>query len=171
MDGRNIILTGFMGTGKSSLGRLLARAIGYRFVDTDHKIEERYGLSIRQIFATQGEATFRKLETELVRELAGETGLVIATGGGLVLNPENVALLQQNGRIFCLSAPADKILERISLQPGKRPLLDEPNPRQRINELLTQRQAAYSQFEQLSTANDDPQKILRGLLARLRQNS
>lgn len=171
MSERNIILAGFMGTGKSSLGRLLARDLSYRFVDTDQLIEERTGMKVREIFATRGEAAFRQLETELVRELAQETGLVVATGGGLVLNPLNVELLEQSGRIFCLTAPPEEILARISLQPGTRPLLDDPDPLSRIVELLAARKDAYERLEQLSTAGGDRARILRELRERLKQDN
>jgi len=123
MSQPNIILTGFMGTGKSTVGRLLAKKTGYRFVDTDTLIEQQTGKTITEIFTTQGEKAFRHLETELVKKLAKKGGQVIATGGGLVLNPDNVKELSRTGKIFCLTATADEILQRVKQQENTRPLL------------------------------------------------
>lgn len=153
-----------MGTGKSTLGRLLAQKIGYDFVDTDTEIENRMGQSIAKLFQTQGEAAFRKLESELVEKLAQQEGLVIATGGGLVLNPKNVAALSKTGRIICLTASPEDILSRVSQQQNSRPLLSEEDPRSKINELLRQRDAVYKQFPQLSTAAQTPEQLLDKLL-------
>ena len=164
MPRSNIILTGFMGTGKSTLGRLLAQKIGYDFVDTDIQIEKQTGQSITTLFQTQGEATFRQLESELVEELAQQEGLVIATGGGLVLNPKNVAALCQTGRIICLTASPEEILTRISKQPETRPLLLEKDPLAKINELLRQRDVVYKQFPQLSTSALSPDKLVDEIL-------
>ena len=149
----NIILTGFMGTGKTTLGQLLAERIGYKFVDTDAQIENQFGQSIAELFRTEGEAAFRKLESELVKELAQQEGLVIATGGGLVLNPKNVALLSKTGQIICLTASPEKILARVSKQQDIRPLLQEKDPQAKIIELLQQRATIYQQFSQLSTSD------------------
>ena len=160
----NIILTGFMGTGKSTLGRLLAQKIGYDFVDTDTQIEKQTGQKITNIFQTQGEAAFRKLESELVEELAQQEGLVIATGGGLVLNPKNVAVLSQTGRIFCLTASPEEILARVSKQPETRPLLMEKEPLTKIIALLEQRETIYNQFTQLSTSRQTPEQLINKLL-------
>jgi len=148
----NIILTGFMGTGKTTLGKLLAKRIGYKFIDTDALIEEQTGLSIEAIFKNDGEARFRKLEAELVVELAQKQGLVIATGGGLVLNPENVKTLNKTGKIICLTAQPKDILVRVSSQQTVRPLLQEADPQAKIEELLLQRAPTYQQFPQLSTS-------------------
>jgi shikimate kinase len=164
MPRSNIILTGFMGTGKSTLGRLLAQRIGYDFIDTDTEIEKQIGQSITNLFQTQGEVAFRKLESELVEKLAEQEGLVIATGGGLVLNPKNVALLNKTGRIICLTASPDEILARVSKQPDTRPLLQEQDPQAKIIELLHQRDAAYRQFPQLSTSNTTPEKLIEKIL-------
>jgi shikimate kinase len=167
MNKTNIILTGFMGTGKSSMGRLLAQRLGYRFVDTDQLIEEQIGHSIAELFTRQGEAAFRKLEAKLVEELAQQNRLVIATGGGLVLNPDNVNRLSQTGRIFCLTARPEEILERVSGQQHIRPLLQETDPLAKIKELLEQRAPSYRQFPQISTSNLNPEQLLDNLLRRI----
>ena len=164
MSQANIILTGFMGTGKTTLGRLLAKRIGYEFVDTDALIEAQTGQTITELFQTQGEAVFRKLESKLVEELAQKEGLVIATGGGLVLNPKNVAALRKTGQIICLTASPEEILSRISNQKGIRPLLQEKNPQAKIIELLQQRAAVYQQFSQLSTSKQTLEQLIDKIL-------
>ena len=164
MSQKNIILTGFMGTGKSTLGRLLAKSINYDFVDTDTEIENREGRSIEEIFKQDGEASFRKLESNLVTELAQMQGLVIATGGGLVVNPNNVEALEQTGQIICLTASAEEILDRVSNQQTVRPLLQEADPQAKIVELLQQRATIYQQFLQLSTSHVTIDKLLDKLL-------
>ena len=167
MSKTNIILTGFMGTGKSTLGRLLAAKLGYQFVDTDQLIEEQIGHSIAELFANQGEAAFRRLEAELVTELAQKRRLVIATGGGLILNPNNVSTLLQTGQIFCLTARPEEILERISSQQHIRPLLEDPDPLSRIEELLEQRGPSYRQFPQISTSGLDLEQLREEILRRI----
>jgi len=156
----NIILTGFMGTGKTTLGRLLAERIGYEFIDTDALIEEQIKQTIAELFQTQGEATFRKLESELVEELAQKKGLVIATGGGLVLDSRNVAALSKTGQIICLTASPEEILARISNQQDVRPLLQEKDPQTKIIELLQQRAPIYQQFPQLSTSKQTLEQLV-----------
>ncbi len=153
MSQPNIILTGFMGTGKTTLGRLLAERLGYEFIDTDTLIEAQIGQTIAELFQTEGEAAFRKLESKLVEELAQKEGLVIATGGGLVLDPKNVAILSESGQIICLTASPEEILARVSKQQDVRPLLQEEDPQAKIIELLQQRDSTYRQFTQLSTSD------------------
>ena len=160
MPQTNIILTGFMGTGKTTLGQLLAEKIGYQFVDTDALIEAQIGQTIAELFQTKGEAAFRKLESELVVKLARQQGLVIATGGGLVLDPKNVTTLSKSGKIICLIASPEEILTRVSKQQSVRPLLQEKDPQSKIIELLQQRDAVYQQFPQLSTSKCSPYKLV-----------
>ena len=151
-DPSNIVLTGFMGTGKTTVGRLLAEQLGYEFVDTDALIEERHG-TIPEIFRSRGEEAFRQIERQLSSELAGRQRLVIATGGRLMLDPDNVASLTRNGRVFCLVATPDEIFDRITADEAgvERPLLSVPEPRQRIVELLAERSPEYRRFAQLTT--------------------
>ena len=99
-DRPNIILTGFMATGKTTIGRLLAGALDYEFVDTDHLIQDRCGQTIADLFREKGEAVFRRMEADVARELGRKEGLVIATGGGLVLDPANVEALENRGADF-----------------------------------------------------------------------
>jgi shikimate kinase len=165
---QNIILTGFMGTGKTTVGLLLAERLGYLFVDTDELIEGRDGRSIATIFAESGEVAFRQMERAVALELAGREGLVISTGGGLMVDPVNAAELGRNGRIFCLTAAPDEILARLMAEGRReRPLLHVSNPAQRIAGLLAERQAGYGQFEQIVTDGlgaDEVAGILFGLI-------
>lgn len=167
MPQQNIILTGFMGTGKSSVGRLLAMRLQRPFVDTDHLIVERHG-SIPIIFAEQGEAAFRQMEREIAQELAVQSGLIISTGGRLMLDAVNAQVLAENGRIFCLTASPEQILRRLS-RAGveKRPLLATPNPAQTIADLLADRAAGYGQFEQVDTNGRTVREVVFEIVRRL----
>jgi len=141
---RNIVLIGFQGTGKTAVGRRLAERLGRPFVDTDKEIEDLYGRTVAQIFQRYGEVRFRSEEALLVRKLAGRSGLVIATGGMLVLNPENVRLLRENGILIGLSADAETIYQRIR---GKRsrPVKGRGQElKNSLQRLLAERKDAYA---------------------------
>jgi len=144
----NLALIGFMGTGKSSVGRLVAEQLRFDFLDTDELIETRAGQSITEIFAQNGEPAFRELEHRLVRELAARTRSVIATGGGLPVNPANLVSLKQHALVVCLWASPERIFERVHSQ-THRPLLHEPDPRAKIRALLTSRETTYRQADVL----------------------
>jgi len=142
---RNLVLIGFMGTGKTTLGRLCAERLGYAFCDTDTLIEARAGRSIPEIFAEQGETAFRQLEREVIAELAAMSGLVIATGGGAPLDAENAHRLRAAGDVVLLTAPPEEILLRVG-DPRSRPLLaGASDVHKRIRELLDERMPAYVQ--------------------------
>src|SRR2546421_5070961 len=126
--GDAIVLIGFMGAGKSSVGRTLARVTGLPRFDTDEMVAGRFSLSIPEIFEMHGEDKFRGAETEALRELFGKGQAIIVTGGGIVLRKENVGLLHELGTIFYLSADEGTLFARISRKPT-RPLLQTPNPR------------------------------------------
>ena len=139
---KNIVLVGFMGTGKSSVGELLARMLKRKFVGTDERIEQREKRSITEIFETSGEPYFRKAEKNVIREVASLDGMIIAAGGGAVIDEENVRNLKKNGIIVCLSATPEVICERT----GKykhRPLLNVADSVARIKELLAARAPFY----------------------------
>lgn len=159
MKKENLILTGFMGTGKSTVGKLLAQHLDYTFVDTDELIESRQGRSIASIFSADGEPVFRQLEAQISRELAQQQGLVIASGGRLMLDKENAAILGATGPVFCLTAEPEVIAARLAGDDGQRPLIDGPQPEARISALLEERSAAYGRFPQISTSQRTPQQI------------
>jgi shikimate kinase/3-dehydroquinate synthase len=152
-DQGHLIITGFMGTGKTTIGRLVAQRLGRPFVDTDALIEARAGRSIARIFAEQGEAAFRQIEADLCRELSAQAGLVIATGGGMLIAPANRQLMESCGRIVCLTASPEAIIQRIA-HVGNRPLLAEPDPLAAARRILAQRAPVYDSFEwQVDTTN------------------
>ena len=163
----NVVLTGFMGTGKSTVGRALAEQLALEFVDTDQVIEANHG-PIPVIFAEQVEAAFRSIERDVAADLAQQSGLVIATGGRLMLDPANAAALAATGRVFCLSAPVEVILDRvIGDGTAHRPLLNGDDPAGRIRALLTERAAAYGQFEQVDTVKRSPTELAADIASRL----
>jgi len=163
----NIILTGFMATGKTTIGRLISEQLNYEFVDTDHLIEDSCGQTIAEIFREKGQTVFRTMETEIARELGKKEGLVIATGGGLVLDPINVTTLEKQGRIFCLVATPEDILERASRGGAARPLLEDANRMRRITQLMKDRQEVYRQFTQVDTTGKTPEDVVGVLLSLL----
>jgi shikimate kinase len=144
----NLALVGFMGTGKSSVGRLAAEQLCFSFVDTDEWIEKEVGQSIPDIFAQQGEAAFRAFEREAVIALGKRRDTVIATGGGLVADPSNLASLKSHALVVCLWASPETIWQRVRSQ-THRPLLRAPDPMARIRELLREREPAYRQADVL----------------------
>jgi len=144
----NLALIGFMGTGKSSVGRLVAEQLRFDFLDTDHEIETRSGKTISDIFAQNGEPAFRALEAQLVAELAIRQQTVIATGGGLPTNPANLQSLKQHALLVCLWASPEKIFERVREQ-THRPLLHDPDPLAKIRALLATREPFYRQADVL----------------------
>ena len=144
----NIALIGFMGAGKTSVGRLVADQLHFDYLDTDELIQSRAGRTITEIFSTDGEPAFRKMESDLVAELAARTKTVIATGGGLPMNPQNLASLKTHALVVCLWASPEKIWERVKNQ-THRPLLHDPDPQKKIRELLAAREPFYRQADVL----------------------
>lgn len=138
----NIYLIGFMGVGKSAVGRALARALRMHFIDSDQVIEQVAGKSIAEIFSQQGEPAFRRLEREFVESGHQCSGAVVSCGGGLPLQPGMKELLAQKGVVICLFARPETIIRRTVGNP-KRPLLDVANPEQRVRELMDEREPLY----------------------------
>jgi shikimate kinase len=145
LKGLNVYLIGMMGAGKSTTGRLLAKELGYGFVDSDTVIEQAVSQSITAIFAEAGERGFREIETQVLSQLAAHTKLVVATGGGIVLERVNWSHLQQ-GLVVWLDASIDTLWKRLEGD-TKRPLLQAVNPRQKVEHLLTQRHYLYNQAD------------------------
>lgn len=170
----NITLTGFMGTGKTEAGREVARRLGWPFVDMDAESEKRAGKSISRIFAEDGELAFRQIEAQLVRELTfseagsfreGQKDLVIATGGGTLVNPDNRRRMLASGPVFCLTADADTLLQRLALAQD-RPLLDVIDRRAEIERLLQVRREAYAAIpRQVDTAGLRADEIAERVIA------
>jgi shikimate kinase len=146
---KNIVLTGFMGTGKSTIGRLVAAELAREFVDMDALIEQREGRPISQIFAESGEPYFRHLEANLCLELAGQPGLVIATGGGALVVEQNLRVMEQGGLVICLDCEPEALWQRIG-QSEDRPMLAARDQTRftRLAALLEQRAPAYSRIRQ-----------------------
>ncbi len=143
---RNLALAGFMGVGKSTVGRLVAEHLGFEFLDTDERIEREAGRSIRDIFADHGEAVFRGMEKSLVHSLADRDHLVISTGGASIVDPANLTSLQQLALLVCLWASAETIYERVRHM-THRPLLQTPDPQAKIRELRAAREPFYRQAD------------------------
>jgi 3-dehydroquinate synthase len=161
-----IVLTGFMGTGKSSAGRLVAQESGRTFIDSDDLIVQRAGIEIAEIFEQQGEAAFRVMERQVARDLSGQTGLVIASGGRMLLDSVNQLLLSRNALTYCLTASPQEILARLSFDERRRPLLEVDKPYERVRDLLEERAEGYGQFPQIDTNRRRIKEVAQEVLAR-----
>ena len=142
----NIVLVGFMGTGKTSVGKRLAERLEMPLIDTDDIIGEDSGLDIPDIFDRYGEAHFRDLESAAVRKAAKLANHVISTGGGVVLRESNLEILKRNGVVFCLTATPEEIWRRVGGE-THRPLLQAPNPLGKIEQLLIERRPFYARAD------------------------
>lgn len=150
---RTIVLMGFMGTGKSEIGRRLAKRLGRSFVDTDHLIEQRAGKTVKQIFADDGEPAFRALERTTVAEVAARAGGVVAVGGGAVLDPRNVAALRTRGVLVHLTASPDVIRARVG-DAASRPVLAGRSPAA-VEALMEERRSAYEAAADVTVDTSD----------------
>ena len=165
---KNIVLTGFMGTGKTAVGAELAAMTGLKAVEVDAAIEQRAGISINEIFATRGEAAFRLMEAEAISALASETGSIISTGGGAVLRDDNMEALRRGGTIVLLTASAETILERTAGHTD-RPLLKVNDPLAAIKEMMESRRPHYERADlTVSTEGKAPAEVAREILKRLK---
>lgn len=160
-----IFLVGMMGVGKTTIGRQLASQLGREFVDLDHAIEARCGVRVATIFDIEGEAGFRRRETALLDEYSRGQGLVLATGGGAVLAEDNRRMLRERGCVVYLRAGVDELYRRVA-RDRNRPLLRTQDPRQRIADLLAQREPLYESVADvtLDTADQPIAQVLRSLL-------
>ncbi len=138
----NIVLCGFMGCGKSTVGKLLAKSLGFEFTDSDTLIEQKENMSVTEIFSSFGEEYFRSTETAVIKELSEQSGLVIATGGGAVLNPENAEALKNGGTVIFLDVTAETVLKRLK-NDTTRPLIQREDKEIAVNKLLEERRSKY----------------------------
>jgi shikimate kinase len=168
---RNVVLCGFMATGKSSVGRQLAVSLGYEFLDMDAIIEAETGMSISEIFSSQGESAFRSLECQVVEQVAQRNRCVIATGGGTIVNPKNLENLKRSGIVIALTADPQIILLRTGS--GKsRPMLGEGDRMQRIIALMEQRSAAYAMADMtVDTSAHNIQEVAEIIIQRLHEKA
>ena len=164
---KNIVLIGFMGSGKSTVGRELHQRLGYPLIDMDQMIEESEGKKITEIFKEDGEQAFRDLETQQLEEIGKETDQrhIISTGGGVIINEGNRELLKKLGYVVWLQAPEEVIYERTSRNQD-RPLLNDSDARERISKLLAEREAWYRESAHLTldTTGLDSKEIATGIL-------
>ncbi|MGC8968243.1 MAG: shikimate kinase [Thermus sp.] len=163
-----VTLTGFMGVGKSRIGRELSRALMLHFIDLDRYIERRTGVSIPDIFRHLGEEAFRRMEREAVRELAGKDYLVLSLGGGTFVDPENRKVLLERGPVVALWASPETILERTLRKPGERPLLQVEDPLERIRALLEARTPVYREAHiHVSTDHRKVEEVVAEIVEKL----
>jgi len=165
----NVILVGPMGAGKTTIGRHLATLLHKRFVDVDHEIEKRTGVTIPVIFEIEGEAGFRRRECAAIEELTQSRDMVLATGGGAVLQEENRKLLKERGTVVYLQADIETLVER-TRRDRNRPLLQTEDPRGKIEELLRQREPIYREVADVvvDTGQRAPTSVARDIATRLK---
>jgi shikimate kinase len=161
---KNIVLTGFMGTGKTEVGKILSQRLGYAIIDADSEIEKETGMTITEIFKRYGESRFREIEASVIKRLSGLKNIIISTGGGAVLREENVINLRKNGLIICLTASPETILKRTSNN-SSRPLLQVEDPLQKIKELLEYRRPYYEKADiMIDTENKNPLEVAEEII-------
>jgi len=147
-SGQSIFLVGPMGVGKTTIGRQLAKLLDYEFIDSDHEIEAKTGASIAWIFDVEGETGFRQRETAMIDDLTQRSRVVLATGGGAVINPDNRRLLKQRGIVVYLKASINELLKRTA-HDKSRPLLQTANPKEKLTALVQEREPWYTEVADL----------------------
>jgi shikimate kinase len=168
---KNIVLAGFMGTGKTAVSKELSRLAGFATVDVDAEIEKSAGMAIKEIFKQFGEPRFRDMETEAIKKVSEKTSTVISTGGGAVLRQENMDALRRGGIVVCLTATPETILERTN-NSDERPLLQVEDPVGKIKELLDFRKPYYEQADvMIDTEGKTPLQVAEEILERIKIQS
>ena len=167
---QNIFIVGPMGAGKTTIGKQLAKSLGWKFLDSDHEIVARTGVKIPIIFDVEGEAGFRKREKAIVEELTQQRRLVLATGGGVVLDDDNRRALSRRGVVVYLHATAEQLFKRTS-RDRNRPLLQTENPMAKIKELLAQRDPLYREVADIvmETGEENVRMVVRKLMGHLKR--
>ncbi len=165
---KNIVLTGFMGTGKTAVGRKLSRLLNMELIDVDTEIEKSQKMTINDMFKKFGEPRFREIETEMIKKLSGKENIIISTGGGAVLKQENLDVLREKGIIVCLLATPETILRRTSHN-SNRPLLQVEDPSGKINELLNFRKPFYEKADiMIDTEGKTPIQIAEEIIEKIK---
>lgn len=169
--GNNIVLVGFMGTGKSTVGSRLAQRLHMQFIDMDREIERLTGLTVSDLFRRHGEIRFRSEERVLSAKLAQRDNLVIATGGGVVLQEENIKSLGATGTMVCLEAAPEEILARVNRKKGSRPLLKKDIKVEDIAEILQTRERFYACAQyRINTSGKEVEQVVDEIAILLNQN-
>jgi shikimate kinase len=165
---KNIVLTGFMGTGKTAVARELSSLTGMKIIDMDSEIEREQGVTINEIFTEYGEERFREIETEMAKKVSDQNGVVISTGGGVVLRGENIDHLRRNGLVVCLTASANVILERTG-RSNERPLLNVEDPISKIKGMLEYRMPFYRNADiMIDTDEKTPRQVAEEIVEALK---
>jgi len=166
---KNIVLTGFMGTGKSEVSRELSRILGWKAIDIDTEIEKSQKMTIAEIFKRFGEPRFRDIETEIIKMFSTNKNFIISTGGGAVLRQENMNALRENGVIVCLTAKPETILQRTSKN-NDRPLLQVEDPMKKISELLEFRKPYYEKADiMINTEGKSPLEVAEEIIEKVKE--
>jgi 3-dehydroquinate synthase len=168
----NIFLVGLMGSGKTTIGRSLAKKLNLRFIDADQEIETRTGASIPLIFEIEGEASFRQREADVIRDLTAQQGIVLATGGGAVLNETSRQLLRERGTVIYLRASVASILQRTS-HDKNRPLLQTADPKAKIEAISRERAPLYQEVAHITieTGRPNVHSVVHNILSQLQSNT
>lgn len=166
MDVDRIFLTGFMGAGKSTVGKLLADKIGYRFYDVDRMLVKGFGKTVSRIFNENGEHAFRKAETQVLQELCKRSCVMISTGGGTLARPENMDMALAHGTVIYLFAPVEELYERVIFSPKDRPILEEPDTEGVFREKFAAREATYKRAHlSFGVSGKQPANVVDDVLA------
>ncbi len=168
----NIVLIGYMGTGKTAVGQVLSEEMRREFIELDWLIEKKAGKSIPEIFKDGGEIAFRELEIEAAKQVAAKTNVIIACGGGIILNKINIDRLKVNGITVCLTALPDVILERVSVEQGQRPLLEVEDQLKTIKEMLEYRKPYYERSADITidTSEMSISEVVQEIVDKLKED-
>jgi shikimate kinase len=168
---KNIVLTGFMGTGKTVVGKRLSKLLRMELIDVDTEIEKSENMTISEIFKRFGESRFREIETEMIKKLSRKNNVIISTGGGAVLKNENMDILKKSGIIVCLSATPETIFKRTS-HTTNRPLLQVEDPLKRIKDLLDYRKPFYEKADiMIDTEGKTPSQIAQEIIEKIKEDN
>lgn len=167
-NNKNIVLIGLMGAGKTTVGKKLSELLDYKFIDIDSEIEERENIKISKIFEDKGEAYFRQLEANLIKEFSQKEKLIISTGGGAFQDQVNRITLKEGGSVFYLQAPTPILFKRMLNEIDNRPMLHTENPEQRLQDLLNLREPNYNEADFIiNTENKEPDEIANEIIEML----